>query len=280
MIIGIIGLGLIGGSLGIDLKKSATPTIVIGHDLNTINAKEALKRGLIDEEVSLDELILRADIIFVCTPVAVSLELLPTLLDNCKPNQVIADMGSTKKMLCDVVLHHPNRSQFVAAHPIAGTENSGPEAAISSLFQGKKMVVCDQHQSSTLALKLVSNIFRSLGMDVLFMDSAEHDKHVAYISHLSHITSFALGLTVLKVEQDERNIFNLAGSGFSSTVRLAKSSPEMWSSIFTQNKENILPVIEAYIHELSQFKELIVSNDQKLLTERMLQANEIRRIIK
>jgi prephenate dehydrogenase len=220
------------------------------------------------------------DVIFVSTPTKTSINIISNLLDNVNEQQVVIDVGSTKSKICKELKHHKNRKNFVAAHPIAGTENSGPEAAIAELFTAKKIVICNKNESSIYALSSALLLFEQLNCDVVYMEAQEHDKHLAYISHLSHICSFALGLTVLDIEKDEQNIFNLAGSGFSSTARLAKSSPAMWESITMQNKENLLPAIESYIKHLNQLKKDIEDNNSNDLIEKMKKANEIRKIIK
>jgi prephenate dehydrogenase len=276
--IGIIGLGLIGGSLGLSLQKQGT--IVLGLDDQTTHQNQALELGLINTIADENELLQECTIIIVATPTIVSTSIIKRLLDNIKSEQIIVDMGSTKSKICEEINQHPNRKNFVAAHPIAGTENSGPQAAIQNLFDSKKIVICDSEYSEENLLQRVVKLFQSLNSSVVFMNSKEHDKHLAYISHLSHICSFALGLTVLDIEKDEQNIFNLAGSGFSSTARLAKSSPQMWESIAMQNKENLLPAIESYIEILKTLKQNIEEGNSGDLISSMQKANEIRKIIK
>jgi prephenate dehydrogenase len=276
--IGIIGLGLIGGSIGLALTKKNHK--VYGFDNNDFHSKKALELGLVCDIISIDEMLNICEVIFVATPTRVSLNIIKSLLSNVKPNQVVIDLGSTKMLICNELLNVENRKNYVAAHPIAGTENSGPTAAIADLFSEKKVVICDKEKSSNSALTMAIELFLALNSTVVFMDSAEHDKHLAYISHLSHICSFALGLTVLDIEKDEKNIFNLAGSGFSSTARLAKSSPAMWESIVIQNKRNLLPAIDEYIKHLILFRNAIEQEESKSLLEYMTKANEIRTIIK
>lgn len=277
--IGIIGLGLIGGSLGLTMKKSKDFK-VIGFDLNPKNAQKALELGLVDNITEKEALLKEADIIIVATPTKESISVLKEALSQIEPHQILIDMGSTKSKICEALKNHPNRKNFVAAHPIAGTENSGPEAAIEHLFENKKMVICNETESDKKAINTAKGIFKTLKCEVVYMDDNEHDKHLAYISHLSHICSFALGLTVLDLEKDEENIFNLAGSGFSSTARLAKSSPEMWESISIQNKTHLLSAISAYMNRLSNLKEMIELEQSTELINEMKKANEIRRIIK
>lgn len=277
--IGIIGLGLIGGSLGLALKKARNYRI-IGFDLNPKNAQKALELGLVDCINETEKLLKEADIIIVATPTKASINILKEVLSQIQPQQMALDLGSTKAKICEALKNHPRRKQFVAAHPIAGTENSGPEAAIEHIFENKKMVICNETESDQKAINTAKEIFKTLKCDVVYMDAHEHDKHLAYISHLSHICSFALGLTVLDLEKDEENIFNLAGSGFSSTARLAKSSPEMWESISIQNKTHLLSAISAYMNRLSNLKGMIELEQSAELINEMKKANEIRRIIK
>jgi prephenate dehydrogenase len=276
----IIGLGLMGGSLALALRESGFSSHIIGVDRNKIHCDDAVRLKLVDEIKSLNEAIVDSNMIVVATPVAASFSIISTLLNNISEDQIVVDLGSTKAELCAHLNQHQNRSQYVAAHPIAGTENSGPQSAINDLYKNKKVVICEKDSSTNGALSLTLKMFNDIGMSVVFMTPVEHDKHLAYISHLSHISSFALGLTVLDLEKDEKNIFNLAGSGFSSTARLAKSSPDMWVSIVMQNKANILPAISAYIHHLEKLKKDIEENNYENLINSMKKANEIRKIIK
>jgi len=276
----IIGLGLMGGSLALALKENGFCNHIVGVDKNDIHCKDALQLKLVDEIKPLNEAVVGSDMIIVATPVVASLSIISNALNNLTEEQVIVDLGSTKAELCAYLNTHPNRAQYVAAHPIAGTENSGPQSAINDLYKNKKVVICEKNLSTGTALSLALKMFNDIGMSVVFMPPKEHDKHLAYISHLSHISSFALGLTVLDLEKDEKNIFNLAGSGFSSTARLAKSSPDMWESIVMQNKEHILPAISAYINHLERLKKDIEENNSKHLINSMKKANEIRKIIK
>jgi len=275
----IIGLGLMGGSLALSLKELKGCEQIIGVDTKLANTVVALELGLVKEVNSLEESLVGTDIFIVATPVKASIAIINYLLDHINDEQVVVDLGSTKLKLCQTFKNHPKRKRYVAAHPIAGTENSGPQAAISNLYEDKKVVICEKNLSDDNALSLAVKILVGVGMETVFMSAEEHDKHLAYISHLSHVSSFALGLTVLDLEKDEKNIFNLAGSGFSSTARLAKSSPEMWKSIFAQNKEHILPALDAYINHLSAFRDDIANNDENKLSEKMNNANNIRKII-
>ncbi len=275
----IIGLGLMGGSLALRLKELTFCKQIIGVDNKPDNSKAALELGLVKEVKSLEKSIAVTDVFIVATPVKASIEIINYLLGHINDEQVVVDLGSTKLKLCQQFKSHPKRKRYVAAHPIAGTENSGPQSAISNLYEGKKVVICEKNLSDDNALSIAIKILMEVGMETVFMSAEAHDKHLAYISHLSHVSSFALGLTVLDLEKDEKNIFNLAGSGFASTARLAKSSPEMWKSIFSQNKEHILPALDAYITHLSAFRDDIANNDEKKLAEKMNNANNIRKII-
>ena len=239
----------------------------------------ALELNLVNEIRTLDDAVIDADMIIVATPVAASIGIIAQVLDKAT-DQVVVDLGSTKKELCLNFNTHAKRGNYVSAHPIAGTENSGPKAACSNLYKNKKVVVCEKNLSSDQALSVAIEMFNKIGMSTVFMTPDEHDKHLAYISHLSHISSFALGLTVLDLEKDEKNIFNLAGSGFSSTARLAKSSPEMWNAIIAQNKENVLPALDSYINYLRAFRDDIINSNEKELKIKMTNANKIRKIIK
>ncbi len=277
MKITVVGVGLLGGSLALQAKEKGVAKRIIGVDANPENAEKALELGIVDEMTTLEEAIPLTDLVVLATPVNVISSLLPRVLDALPDGKVVADLGSTKEIICRTVENHPRRRQYVAAHPIAGTENSGPAAAFSGLLKRKTMILCDQEKSSNAALNLVVSLAQSLEMRLSFMNSVEHDRHLAYVSHLSHISSFALGVTVLEKEKDESTIFDMAGSGFSSTVRLAKSSPDMWAPIFTQNTENISRALDAYIKRLQRFKEVIDGQDEARSREIMEQANEIRR---
>lgn len=275
----IIGLGLIGGSIAIDLRKSGMVTELIGIDLNKEHAAKALELGLVDRIDTEGKSISTSDLIVMAIPVSVLSQLLPSILDTVKKEAVVVDTGSTKTTICKVISHHKNRGQFVAAHPIAGTENSGPTAAFSGLFQNKTNIICEREKSSDNALTTAEKIFAALRMNTIYMDAAEHDKHVAYVSHLSHVSSFLLGQTVLDIERDEKNIFALAGSGFSSTVRLAKSSPDMWAPIFEQNAEHLSQAILEYIMHLQRFQYHLMKRDVNELHKIMKDANRIREVL-
>jgi prephenate dehydrogenase len=275
----IIGLGLIGGSIAIDLKKAGLVSELTGMDLNKDHASKALELNLVGQIDTDGKSLSTADVIVLAIPVSVLSQLLPSILDAIKKDAVVIDTGSTKSQVCKAVSNHKNRGQFVAAHPIAGTENSGPTAAFSGLFQNKTNIICEKEKSSAQALALAEKIFAALGMNTIYMDSDEHDKHVAYVSHLSHVSSFLLGQTVLDIERDEKNIFALAGSGFSSTVRLAKSSPDMWAPIFEQNAEHLSQALLEYIMHLQKFQYHLMKRDVNELHKIMKDANRIREVL-
>jgi prephenate dehydrogenase len=274
--VGILGVGLIGGSVGLELKKNAS--YIIGFDQNSKHLEKAKELGIIDKigiEGNFDDL----DILIVAIPVNATRKVLPDILDKIQESTTVIDMGSTKSGICAEVKDHKNRSNFVAAHPIAGTENSGPEAAISGLFKGKINIICEKSLSAKEHLNKALSLFELLEMKCLEMDPEEHDRHIAFVSHLSHISAFVLGQTVLEIEKDEKNIFNMAGSGFASTVRLAKSSPEMWGPIFQQNKSALLEALQAYITNLENFKQKIENGDSDGLIETMREVNRIRKVL-
>jgi prephenate dehydrogenase len=275
----VIGLGLIGGSMALDLRKAGIATEIVGVDLNTANASKALELGLVDRIENEGTAISSAELIILAIPVNALSQLLPSVLDSIKKKTIVVDTGSTKRMICRAIASHKNRGQFVASHPIAGTENSGPEAAFEGLFRGKTNIICEKDKSSNEALAVAEQIFSVLGMNTIFMEPEEHDKHVAYVSHLSHVSSFLLGQTVLDIERDEKNIFALAGSGFASTVRLAKSSPDMWAPIFEQNAEFLSQALLEYIMHLQKFQYYLMKRDGKELQRIMKDANRIREIL-
>jgi prephenate dehydrogenase len=275
----IIGLGLIGGSFAIDLRKSGLSSEISGIDLNADHAAQAKSLGIIDRIETEDKALSSADLIILAIPVSALSQLIPSILDSIKKTAVVIDTGSTKSSICRAVSHHVHRSKFVAAHQIAGTENSGPEAAFSGLFFDKTNIICEKEKSSDQALAVAEKVFKAMGMNTIFMEADEHDKHVAYVSHLSHVSSFLLGQTVLDIERDEKNIFALAGSGFSSTVRLAKSSPDMWAPIFEQNAEYLSQALLEYIMHLQKFQYHLMKRDVKELHQIMKKANHIREVL-
>lgn len=279
MTITIIGPGLIGGSLALGLRENGFASKFIGVDNNPEHAQKALKLGLVDEVLPLADAVRESKIIIVATPVDSLTRLIPQVLDLIDDHKVVLDVGSTKLPVLLAVEQHPNRRRFVATHPMAGTEYSGPEAAVRDLFVGKCCVFSDIEKSDTNAVALCKTLYESLGMHLNFLEGAAHDLHVAYVSHISHIASFALALTVLEKEKNEDRIFELASGGFNSTVRLAKSSPDTWVPIFRQNRDNVLDVLDEFINTISRFRTLLIKNDFESFENLIQQANDIRRII-
>lgn len=279
MTISIVGIGLIGGSLAITLKENGFATRVIGVDVSQDNLDKAIRRRLIDEDMLLAEAIKASDMIILSTPVDVMLTLLPNILDLVE-DQVVIDVGSTKVNLLEVVRNHPRRKNYVATHPMAGTEYSGPEAAIPHLFDQKCTVFCEIENSDPLAVKKAARLYESIPMGIVYLDALSHDVHTAYVSHISHISSFALALTVLAKEKDEDRIFELASGGFSSTVRLAKSSPDMWIPIFRQNRDNVLDVLDEHINQLARFRSLLIKQDFEQFYQLIQESNKIKKILK
>ncbi|MBL7852625.1 MAG: prephenate dehydrogenase [Cyclobacteriaceae bacterium] len=274
----IVGLGLIGGSVGLDLKGK--PGIIrVGVDLHPENAQEALSLGLVDRIEEEGKALTEADVVLLTIPVNAIKALLPQILDVVKPDATVIDLGSTKSVIGREVAAHPRRHQYVAAHPVAGTENSGPRAAVRGLFNGKVNIICDRELSGEHHRALAENIFSMLGLKTIFMGADEHDKHVAYVSHLSHVSSFLLGQTVLDMEKDEKQIFNLAGSGFASTVRLAKSSPDMWTPIVEQNAEYLGQALAEYIMHLQRFQYHLMKRNTREIHAVLREANQIRRVL-
>ncbi len=279
LVLGIVGLGLIGGSMAIDLKRRGYARHVIGVDRDRLHAATALRIGLVDETTDLDDAMARADVVVIAVPVDATLALLPGVLDRVRDTQVVTDVASTKKTLVEAVRGHPRRRRFVPSHPMAGTEFSGPWAALSGLFDSKAAILCDPEASDPDAVALIERLYSVLNMRLVRMEAARHDVHVAYVSHISHVTSFALALTVLAKERDEKAIFDLASGGFSSTARLAKSSAEMWTPIFQQNSENVVNVLDAYIRILQDFRRHIADKSAEPLTQMIREANRIRRVL-
>lgn len=284
MKVGIIGLGLIGGSMAIDLKRKGFADQILGVEAEPVNASAAEKIGLVDRIVSLDECVRQSDLVVLAVPVGAAVRMLPELLDKIgesgDTDKVVMDVCSTKEHLARSVKYHPCRRQYVASHPMAGTEYSGPWAAMPGLFDGHACIVCDSEESSQMAVRMVEDLYDVLNMRMIYMNSSSHDMHAAYVSHISHVTSFALALTVLDKEKDEKHIFDLASGGFSSTVRLAKSSPEMWTPILSQNRENVLHVIDTYVEKMLAFRKAIDEGDDEAVRELIEEANRIRRIIR
>jgi prephenate dehydrogenase len=262
----------------LDLKETLQDVEIIGVDSNKAHLDQALQIGIIDRIGTLDT-IAEADRVILSIPVKESMQLLPELLDQLHTDALLWDVGSTKEQLCKLIASHSKRDQFLAAHPIAGTEFSGPQAAHKGLFQGKPQILCESNKTRPDLLLWAKQTFRQMGMYLRFMEAEAHDKHMAYVSHLSHISSFMLGKTVLEKEEDENNIFDLAGSGFESTVRLAKSSPAMWTPIFEQNKDNVIETLDAYIQNLEHFKNLLVKDDYNALFQEMKSTNQLTSIL-
>lgn len=275
----VIGLGLIGGSLALDIQKLYNDVIIFGIDSNANHLEEALELGLIHQKATISE-IEDADFVILAVPVDVALVLLPEVLDVVSEKTLVLDVGSTKNPICEIVAKHRNRSNFLATHPIAGTEFSGPKAAVTNLFEGKTIIVCEIEKTTYKKQEVAFDFFRNLNMRIRYMEPKSHDKHIAYVSHLSHISSFMLGKTVIEKEKDEKDIFDMAGSGFESTVRLAKSSPSMWTPIFKQNKKQIIKSLEEYIANLSTFKSLMEAEDYEAIYNEMKNTNRIKEILK
>ncbi|WP_109438818.1 prephenate dehydrogenase [Aquimarina sp. AU119] len=275
----IIGIGLIGGSFAIDIKAAFNEAKIYGIDRSDENLEKALELGLIDHKSSFDELD-KADVVIVAIPVDTTVEILPVILGSIHDDCLVFDAGSTKGKLCDTISQHPKRRNYLAAHPIAGTEFSGPQAAIANLYRGKTNIICEVEKTAFKLQERGMEIFSRLGMRIRYMDPSSHDKHIAYVSHLSHISSFMLGKTVIEKEKNERDIFDMAGSGFASTVRLAKSSPAMWTPIFKHNKDNVIETLEEYIANLEQFKKLMKEDNFDEIYKEMEDTNHIKAILK
>ena len=278
MKIGIVGLGLMGGSFALDIKTPFPNSIIYGLDNSEDNLNKALKIGLIDYQIKYSELN-KMDIVLVSVPVNHLLKIIPKVLDTVGKNTLVIDVGSTKEAICSLLKNHKNRSNYLAAHPMAGTEFSGPSAAQKNLYIGKTNIICEFEKTDNELGKFALEIFQGLKMKTIYMDPKSHDVHVAYVSHLSHISSFMLGKTVIEKEKNEDNIFDLAGSGFESTVRLAKSNPKTWTPIFLQNKTNLAAAIEEYVSNLNLLKELILNENEVELSEILNNTNRIKEIL-
>jgi len=274
----IIGVGLIGGSMALDIKSNYDNVTVFGIDTNENYLDAALNLNIIDKKASIPDLV-EADFVILAVPVDIALVILPTILDVINDDTLVLDVGSTKFPICDAISNHSKRRNFMATHPIAGTEFSGPTAAIVGLFNGKTNIICEVEKTTFKLQKKALELFDKLGMRIRYMDAKSHDKHIAYVSHLSHISAFMLGKTVIEKEKDERDIFDMAGSGFESTVRLAKSSPAMWTPIFKQNKKHVVKTLGEYISNLSKFKDLLESDNYDAVYEEMQSVNKIKEIL-
>lgn len=274
----LIGLGLIGGSLALDIQENFKDAKIFGIDKNQDHMQQALKLGVIHQKATFED-IKNATIVIIAVPVDSALKIVLNVLDIISDNCLVFDVGSTKELICDVVKDHQNRKNFLATHPIAGTEFSGPKAAFKGLFKGKTNIVCEVEKTTFKLQEKALSIFAKIGMRIRYMDAKSHDKHIAYMSHLSHVSSFMLGKTVIEKEKNERDIFDMAGSGFASTVRLAKSSPAMWTPIFKQNKNNVIEILNEYINNLQHFKELLEKDDFSKIYFEMENTNHIKQIL-
>lgn len=279
MRVAVVGLGLIGGSFALALKDKSIASSVVGVEANAANAEAALSLGLVEAVLPLNKAVDGADLVALAVPVDAIPQLAIKVLNRVTENQIVIDMGSTKEELCEIISQHPRRGRFVATHPMWGTEYSGPEAATVESFAGRAVVICQKEMSDSKAVERIEDIYRKLGMTVLEMNPEQHDLHTAYVSHISHITSFILSTTVLEKEREEEAIFNLAGGGFDSTVRLAKSSAETWIPIFMQNKYNVLDVLREYIHQLNLFRKALEKDDTEALKQIITKANEIKKVL-
>ena len=279
MKVGIIGLGLIGSSLALKITEAYNDITIYGEDISESNLKYTIENKIIDNKLE-EKDYSKLDILFVAIPVDQVLKVLSPILDKVGENTLVVDLGSTKKPICDLVNSNQNRRKFLAAHPIAGTEFSGPMSADSSLFDNKTIILCETEKTENRLLNIAKDLFLSIGMSIKEMTADEHDKHIAYVSHLSHITSFMLGKTVMDKEKDEETIYDMAGSGFESTVRLGKSSPSMWTPIFNQNKKNIIDALDEYLKNIKNFKHLIETDNLSEMFNEMKKINGIKNILK
>ena len=274
----VIGIGLIGGSMVLDIKTLHPEAKIYGIDNNESHLAEAITLGVVDEAATFADLA-DADFVIVSVPVDVALTVLPQVLDVVGDQTIVFEVGSTKMPICEAVANHPKRRNFIATHPIAGTEFSGPSAAIKGLFKGKTNIICEVEKTTFKLQEKALDLFKEMGMRIRYMDPKSHDKHIAYVSHLSHISAFMLGKTVIDKEKHEQDIFDMAGSGFESTVRLAKSSPAMWTPIFKQNRKQVVKTLDEYISNLSKFKELLEKEDYDAIYNEMQSVNKIKEIL-
>lgn len=279
MIVTIVGIGLVGGSLAMDLRANGFADKLIGVETDTDHKKRALEKGLVDEFMNLKEAVAQSNLIVLTIPVEAIIVELKKTMDYVNVAQTVIDMGSTKKRIVNSVKDHTNFKRYVPTHPMAGTEYSGPDAAIKNLFANKVAIICDKENCDEDAVRVTEKMYKSLFMKIIYMNAVEHDVHAAYVSHISHISSFLLANTVLEKEQSDENIFNLASGGFESTVRLAKSSPKMWTDVFKQNTDNIVEVLDTYLNLLEQFKTLMINRDFDEIYKQIELANRIKRII-
>ena len=279
MKVGIIGLGLIGSSLALKISEAYNDITIYGEDISESNLKYTIENKIIGNKLE-EKDYSKLDILFVAIPVDQVLKVLSPILHKVGENTLVVDLGSTKKPICDLVNSNQNRRKFLAAHPIAGTEFSGPISADISLFDNKTIILCETEKTENRLLNIAKDLFLNIGMSIKEMTADEHDKHIAYVSHLSHITSFMLGKTVMDKEKDEETIYDMAGSGFESTVRLGKSSPSMWTPIFNQNKKNIIDALDEYLKNIKNFKHLIETDNLSEMFNEMEQINGIKNILK
>lgn len=275
-----IGIGLMGGSMSLAMKTFDFAKNYIGVSRNSKTLNKALKLNLINQSGNIEEVLPTADFVVLATPIDAIIKQLPLVLDLIKEDAIVLDLGSTKENIANGIENHPKRKNYVATHPIAGTEYSGPESAFASLYQGKVCIICDKEKSNPIALKKVEELYNKMQMKLVYMSAKEHDSYLAYVSHLSHIISFALSNTVLDEQKNSKAILDLAGSGFASTVRLAKSSPEMWVPILLDNKQHITQAVDDYINHLKEIKKSIENNNTQEIFNYLLRANEIEKILK
>jgi prephenate dehydrogenase len=275
----IVGVGLISGSFALALKDKGFAKKIIGVSKTRASLDKAKELGIIDEALPLAEAVRQSDFIYVAIPVDVTIPVTKEIMNLVNNKQIVADAGSTKDALCKAIANHPMRNRFVATHPMWGTEYSGPEAAVRGAFEGRECVICEKEKSDEDAVSVVENIYKALGMHIVYMDSESHDTHAAYVSHISHITSFALANTVLEKEKEEDAIFELAGGGFESTVRLANSNPATWVPVFMQNRENVLDVLNEHITQLRKFKSCLEKENYDYLFELIKNANKIKKVL-
>lgn len=280
MKVAIIGTGLIGGSMALKLKSLGYAKHWIGVEKNLVHAQKALERGIVEEVLPMKDAIDKSDVVILSIPVDESVKVVKEILDKMNGSQVLMDVGSTKKNICKIVQNHHRRGRFVATHPMWGTEYSGPEAAVANSFANNSVVICEKERSDGDALKEVEKIYSLLQMKLVWMNASDHDLHAAYVSHISHITSFALANTVLEKEKEENAIFEMASGGFESTVRLAKSNPDMWLPIFRQNRENVLDVLNEHISQLKKFRSCLEKDNYEYMRTLIENANKIKKIIK
>lgn len=278
--VGVIGLGLIGGSMALDLKRRGFAGKTLGVEKDQVAAEAARTIGLVDEVTDFEDCVRRSDIIVVAVPVGTAVKMVTKVLDIMGEGKIVIDVCSTKEQICNATKYHPMRKQFVSTHPMAGTEYSGPWAAQPGLFDGRACIFANAEESSPKALKTIEKMYDVLNMRPIYMEAAQHDVHTAYVSHISHVTSFALALTVLDKEKDEKHIFDLASGGFSSTVRLAKSNADMWVPILSQNHDNVLHVMDTYIEKMQEFRAAIADYDEDRIRELIAEANRIKKILR